>query len=85
MFSHYEKFVIYPSQTDMSSWLCNREMMSNFDKEAFLGDQSIEYQPFLCTFLGEWKFGVLTGLIILADEIIHRISFGNTDWNICEV
>ena len=55
MFSHYEKFVIYPSQTDMSSWLCNREMMSNFDKEAFLGDQSVEYQPFLCTFLGEWK------------------------------
>ena len=53
--------------------------MSNFDKEAFLGDQSVEYQPFLCTFLGEWKFSVLTGLIILADEIIHRISFGNTD------
>ena len=71
MFSHYEKFVIYPSQTDMSSWLCNREMMSNFDKEAFLGDQSVEYQPFLCTFLGEWKFGVLTGLIILQDENIN--------------
>ena len=53
LFAHYEKFVIYPSQCDMVSWLCNREMMSNFDKEAFLGDQSVIYQPFLCMFLGK--------------------------------
>ncbi|XP_067950634.1 DENN domain-containing protein 5B-like isoform X2 [Watersipora subatra] len=56
LFGHYEKFVIYPSQCDMASWLCSREMISNFDKESFLGDQPGIRQPFLCRFLETQMF-----------------------------
>jgi len=55
LFSHYDKFVIYPSQCDLDSWLTNREMVNNFDKEAFLGDQPDIYLSFLCPFLGKFK------------------------------
>ena len=49
-FTSYEQFVIQPQQS-YDQWLRNREQFQNFDKTAFLSDQSPQHWPFYSAFL----------------------------------
>lgn len=72
----YESFVIIPKQ-DRDQWLSNREHMHNFDKAAFLSDQSTFALPFMTLFVETQAFASLIDMKILAswDDTNPRLSF----------
>ena len=72
----YESFVIVPKQ-DREQWLVNREHMHNFDKAAFLSDQSTFALPFMTLFVETQAFASLIDMKILAswDDTNPRLSF----------
>lgn len=72
----YESFVIIPKQ-DREQWLSNREHMHNFDKAAFLSDQSTFALPFMTLFVETQAFASLIDMKILAswDDTNPRLSF----------
>ena len=72
----YESFVIIPKQ-DKEQWLANREHMHNFDKAAFLSDQSTFALPFMTLFVETQAFASLIDMKILAswDDTNPRLSF----------
>ena len=72
----YESFVIVPKQ-DREQWLSNREHMQNFDKAAFLSDQSATALPFMTLFVETQAFASLIDMKILAswDDTNPRLSF----------
>ena len=72
----YESFVIVPKQ-EKEQWLANREHMHNFDKAAFLSDQSTFALPFMTLFVETQAFASLIDMKILAswDDTNPRLSF----------
>ena len=61
----YEHFVILPQQTK-EDWLVNRDQMQNFDKAAFLSDQSQAHLPFMTLFVETQGFASLIDMKIMA-------------------
>ncbi len=76
MLVEYESFVIIPRQ-DKEQWLSNREHMQNFDKAAFLSDQSTSSLPFMTLFVETQGFATLIDMKILAswEDSNPRLSF----------
>ncbi len=76
MLVEYESFVIIPKQ-DKEQWLSNREHMQNFDKAAFLSDQSTAVLPFMTLFVETQGFATLIDMKILAswEDTNPRLSF----------
>ena len=56
LFSSYESFVIHQTGDSVQQWLNNRETSQNFDKTAFLSDQSDDTIPFLAPFIETQMF-----------------------------
>ena len=70
-FTSYEHFVIQPQQS-YDQWLRNREQFQNFDKTAFLSDQSPQHWPFYSAFLETSMFSAfIDKKIISACEPSH--------------
>ncbi|XP_047141375.1 DENN domain-containing protein 5B isoform X1 [Hydra vulgaris] len=61
----YEHFVILPQQTK-EEWLVDRDQMQNFDKAAFLSDQSQAHLPFMTLFVETQGFASLIDMKIMA-------------------
>ena len=56
-FANYENFIIVPQQS-YDQWLRNREHFQNFDKTAFLSDQTTSSRPFYSAFLETSMFSL---------------------------
>ena len=82
----YESFVLIPKQ-DKEQWLANREHMHNFDKAAFLSDQSTLALPFMTLFVETQAFASLIDMKILAswDDANPRLSFFDKKRDILKV
>lgn len=76
MLVDYEQFVILPRQTK-DDWLNNREHMQNFDKAAFLSDQSKSNLPFMTLFVETQGFASLIDMKIMAlwDDCDPRLAY----------
>lgn len=76
MMVDYEQFVILPRQTK-DDWLNNREHMQNFDKAAFLSDQSKTNLPFMTLFVETQGFASLIDMKIMAlwDDCDPRLAY----------
>eukprot|EP00794_Sanderia_malayensis_P012905 gene12905-14235_t len=76
MLVEYESFVIIPKQ-DKEQWISNREHIQNFDKAAFLSDQSTSSLPFMTLFVETQGFATLIDMKILAswEDTNPRLSF----------
>ena len=82
----YESFVIVPKQ-DKEQWISNREHMQNFDKAAFLSDQSTSALPFMTLFVETQAFASLIDMKILAswEDCNPRLSFFDKKRDILKV
>uniref|UniRef100_A0A7M5X9F3 DENN domain-containing protein 5A n=1 Tax=Clytia hemisphaerica TaxID=252671 RepID=A0A7M5X9F3_9CNID len=65
MLVDYEQFVILPKQTK-EDWFNNRDQMQNFDKAAFLSDQSESILQFMTLFVETQGFASLIDMKIMA-------------------
>ena len=76
MLVDYEQFVILPRQTK-DDWLNNRDQMQNFDKAAFLSDQSELILPFMTLFVETQGFASLIDMKIMAlwDDCDPRLAY----------
>jgi len=76
MLVDYEQFVILPRQTK-DDWFNNRDQMQNFDKAAFLSDQSESILPFMTLFVETQGFASLIDMKIMAlwDDCDPRLAY----------
>ena len=76
MLVDYESFVILPKQ-NKEQWISNREYMHNFDKAAFLSDQSASTLPFMTLFVETQGFASLIDMKIMAlwEDSDPRLSY----------
>lgn len=76
MLVDYEQFVILPRQTK-DDWFNNREHMQNFDKAAFLSDQTRNNLPFMTLFVETQGFASLIDMKIMAlwDDCDPRLAY----------
>ena len=76
MLVDYEQFVILPQQTK-DDWFNNRDQMQNFDKAAFLSDQSESILQFMTLFVETQGFASLIDMKIMAlwDDCDPRLAY----------